>query len=159
MSVLTLVVGFVPVLLFLAALILMDSYKLVTRRSVALALGAGVLAAGISLLLNPLLLAGGIDPTLLRRYWGPLLEEIVKAIYVVYLIRSAHVGFLVDAAILGFAVGTGFAVVENVYYASVVRDLGLGLWLVRGLGTAVMHGLPSLASAGSTGASAQFRRS
>jgi len=139
-SVLTLVVGFVPVLLFLAALILMDSYKLVTRRSVALALGAGVLAAGISLLLNPLLLAGGIDPTLLRRYWGPLLEEIVKAIYVVYLIRSAHVGFLVDAAILGFAVGTGFAVVENVYYASVMRDLELGLWLVRGLGTAVMHG-------------------
>jgi len=66
-SVLTLVVGFVPVLLFLAALILMDSYKLVTRRSVVLALGAGVLAAGISLLLNPLLLAGGTDPTLLRR--------------------------------------------------------------------------------------------
>src|SRR5256885_8503991 len=54
-------------------------------------------------------------------------------------LRSAHVGFLVDAAILGFAVGTGFAVVENVYYASVMRDLELGLWLVRGLGTAVME--------------------
>ena len=140
MSVPILVVGFLPVLLFLAALILMDSYKLVSRRSVALAIGAGILAALVSLLLNRLLLDRGIDAMVLRRYVGPLVEETVKAIYVVYLIRSAHVGFLVDSAILGFAVGTGFAVVENLYYASVVRDLGLGLWLVRGLGTAVMHG-------------------
>jgi len=139
-SVLILVVGFLPVLLFLAALILMDSYKLVSRRSVALAIGAGLLAALVSLFLNRILLDHGVDPTVLRRYVGPLVEESVKAIYIVYLIRSAHVGFLVDAAILGFAVGTGFAVVENVYYASVVRDLGPGLWLVRGLGTAVMHG-------------------
>ena len=140
MSVLILVIGFLPVLLFLAALILMDSYKLVSRRSVALAIGAGLAAALVSLFLNRILLDHGVDATVLRRYVGPLVEESVKAIYVVYLIRSAHVGFLVDSAILGFAVGTGFAVVENVYYASVARDLGLGLWLVRGLGTAVMHG-------------------
>jgi len=139
-SALILVVGFLPVLLFLAALILMDSYKLVSRRSVALGIGAGIAAALVCLFLNPIFLRGGVDATLLRRYVGPLLEESVKALYVVYLIRSAHVGFLVDSAILGFAVGTGFAVVENIYYASVVRDLGLGLWLVRGLGTAVMHG-------------------
>ena len=140
MSVLILVVGFLPVLLFLAALILMDSYKLVSRRSVALAIGAGIVAALASLHLHRILLGHGLDPAILRHYVGPLVEESVKAIYVVYLIRSAHVGFLVDSAILGFAVGTGFAVVENVYYASVVRDMGLGLWLVRGLGTAVMHG-------------------
>lgn len=140
MSVLILVVGFLPVFLFLAALILMDSYKLVSRRSVALAIGAGIVAALASLLLHRMLLGHGLDPTVLRHYVGPLVEETVKAFYVVYLIRSAHVGFLVDSAILGFAVGTGFAVVENVYYASVVRDMGLGLWLVRGLGTAVMHG-------------------
>jgi hypothetical protein len=46
---------------------------------------------------------------------------------------------MVDAAIFGFAAGTGFAIVENI-----IRFQGEALnpfaWLVRGLGTAVMHG-------------------
>ena len=118
----------------------MDSYRLVSRRSVLAALAAGAVAAALSFLLNRLLLSGGIDATVLSRYAAPLLEESLKALYVVYLIRSARVGFLVDAAILGFAIGTGFALAENLYYASAMRNLGLGLWIVRGLGTAVMHG-------------------
>ena len=40
----------------------------------------------------------------------------LKALIVVVLIRTHRIGFLVDAAILGFAVGTGFALVENLYY-------------------------------------------
>ena len=34
------------------------------------------------------------------------------------LVHRHRVGFLVDGAILGFAVGAGFAVVENLYYRS-----------------------------------------
>ncbi len=135
-----LLLGLIPVVLFLASLILMDSYKLVSRKSVAVALIAGALAAFVALLANRLLLDLHIDETVLRRAGAPLVEETLKAVYVVYLIRSARVGFLVDAGILGFAVGTGFALVENLYYAGATRDQGLGLWLVRGLGTAVMHG-------------------
>jgi len=139
-SALTLVLGLAPVVLFLAALILVDSYKLVSRRSIAAALAAGAAAAGVSFLANRLLLAFHLDEIVLRRYVAPLLEESIKAIYLVYLVRSARVGFLVDAAILGFAVGTGFALVENLYYAGTMRDAAAGLWIVRGLGTAVMHG-------------------
>ena len=51
-----------------------------------------------------------------------------------------RIGFLIDAAILGFAVGTGFATVENLYYLERVRDAGMGTWIVRGFGTALMHG-------------------
>jgi protease PrsW len=50
------------------------------------------------------------------------------------------VGFLVDAAILGFAAGAGFAIVENVYYQHLVPDANAGTWIVRGFGTAIMHG-------------------
>ena len=49
-------------------------------------------------------------------------------------------GFMVDAAIVGFAVGTGFALIENTYYVHVLSSHNIGVWLVRGLGTAVMHG-------------------
>src|SRR6185437_11827369 len=59
---------------------------------------------------------------------------------VVVLIRTHRVGFLVDAAILGFAVGTGFAILENVYYQQLVPDASVGTWIVRGFGTAIMHG-------------------
>ncbi len=118
----------------------MDSYKLVSWKSVASALAAGAASAGIAFLVNRHLLASHLPPDTLRRYVAPLIEETVKAGYLVFLIRSARVGFLVDAGILGFAVGTGFALVENLYYASVTGDTRLGLWIVRGLGTAVMHG-------------------
>jgi hypothetical protein len=51
-----------------------------------------------------------------------------------------RIGFLVDGAILGFAVGTGFAIVENVWYQLLVPDAGIATWIVRGFGTALMHG-------------------
>src|SRR6185369_7957390 len=56
------------------------------------------------------------------------------------LIRAHRVGFLIDAAIFGFAVGTGFALVENTYFLKIVEDAGIGTWIVRGFGTAIMHG-------------------
>jgi hypothetical protein len=48
---------------------------------------------------------------------------------------------MVDAAIYGFAVGAGFAFVENIYYLqSVGKEASLLVWIIRGFGTAVMHG-------------------
>ena len=41
-----------PVLVFLATLVFLDSYKLVRFRAIALALGVGCLAGGVSFLLN-----------------------------------------------------------------------------------------------------------
>jgi hypothetical protein len=82
----------------------------------------------------------GLEGSTYRRYLSPLLEETGKALLVVYLIRSHRVGFLVDAAIYGFAVGTGFAVVENTVYLCLKPDASLAVWLVRGFGTAFMHG-------------------
>src|SRR5262245_9650787 len=136
----TLLLGLIPVVLFLAALVLMDSYKLVSRRAVFLALAAGAVSAVVSFLVNRFLLSSSLDERILRHAVGPLVEETVKAAYLVLLIRTARVGFLVDTGILGFAVGAGFALVENLYYAGATRSADLGLWIVRGLGTAVMHG-------------------
>jgi hypothetical protein len=67
-------------------------------------------------------------------------EETLKAAVVTYLVARSRVGFMVDAGIHGFAVGTGFALVENAYYAAALRDLSPWLWVFRGLGTALMHG-------------------
>jgi hypothetical protein len=74
------------------------------------------------------------------RFGAPVIEELLKAAYIIYLIRSSRVGFMVDAAISGFAVGAGFALVENVYYLNVYAGSHLALWALRGFGTAMMHG-------------------
>jgi len=127
------------VLLFLLALLFLDSYKLTTRRSVLRSIGWGIVAAGIAYAVNAALLRAGVDAVVLRRYVAPVIEESLKAALLVWLIRTGRVGFLVDAAIHGFAAGAGFAVIENLYYAGMGAS-GAGVWVVRGLGTAVMHG-------------------
>jgi RsiW-degrading membrane proteinase PrsW (M82 family) len=139
-SPLSLAVGFLPVLLLLGGLLAADSFKLVTRRQVLVAILWGAGAAAVSFVLNRLLLdPAGVPPVFLRRYLAPLIEETLKAAPIFSLIAASRVGFLVDAALLGLASGTGFALVENAWYAHALGDTNPWLWVVRGLGTAVLH--------------------
>ncbi len=134
-------VGLAPVLCFLAALLYLDSYKLVKLRAVIGIVACGALVAGGGYLLNAAVLdLVRIDLTTFSRYVAPVTEELLKALVIVALIRTHRIGFLVDAAIFGFAVGTGFAMVENLYFLRLIPDAGLGTWFVRGFGTAIMHG-------------------
>ena len=71
---------------------------------------------------------------------APLVEETFKAAPIVFLLWRNRIGFLVDAAIRGFAVGAGFAAVENAHYFMVLQDDNPVLWGIRGFGTAIMHG-------------------
>jgi RsiW-degrading membrane proteinase PrsW (M82 family) len=141
-EVLRISISLVPVLAFLIGLRFLDSFKLVTPRSLVRTLAGGVVAAGICLILTRDILIGflHIDENLLLRAIGPWVEESVKGMVVVLLFRTGRIGFMVDAAIRGFAVGAGFALIENIYYLHALGDTGLTLWFVRGLGTAVMHG-------------------
>jgi RsiW-degrading membrane proteinase PrsW (M82 family) len=134
-------VGLLPVLVFLGALLYLDSYKLVALRAVVAVVACGAMVAGISYVANAFVLGWvTIDLAHYSRYVAPFVEEFLKGLVVVALIRSHRIGFLVDAAIFGFAVGTGFAMVENLYYLRLAPDAGMGTWIVRGFGTAIMHG-------------------
>jgi len=134
-------VGLLPVVAFLTALLYLDSYKLVRLRVVIAIVAAGVAVAYVCYFVNGYLLGlVAIDFTAYSRYVGPVVEELAKALVIVALIKMDRIGFLVDAAIAGFAVGTGFAIVENLFYQHLAPEAGLGTWIVRGFGTAIMHG-------------------
>lgn len=140
-TVLGVAVGVLPVFLFLGALVLIDSYKLVALRAILLSVAAGLVAALASYGANVTLRAAlGLDFTRYSMYVAPVVEETLKAVFVVYLLQRNKVGFVVDAAIHGFGIGTGFALVENLYYLQVDPDATLWTWIVRGFGTAIMHG-------------------
>ena len=133
--------GLLPVVAFLAALVFLDSYKLVKLRMVIAVMACGVAAAVASYLIAELVFPSlAIEFTTYSRYVAPVIEELLKALVIVALIRLNRIGFLVDAAILGFAAGTGFSIVENLHYLRIAGDAGMGAWLVRGFGTAIMHG-------------------
>ena len=134
-------IGLLPVFALLLALILLDSFKLVKLRTVAGLIAAGGLAAIASLVVNSELGSSfDLDATAFVRYIAPITEELLKSAVIIYLIARHRVAFLVDAAIIGFAVGAGFAAVENIHYFVALEENGVALWVVRGFGTALMHG-------------------
>lgn len=133
-------IALAPGLVFLAALWFMDTFRLVRAASIAAALVYGAAAALACEALHTWLMpASGLDPQSFSRYLAPLTEEAAKAAFVAVLIWRGRIGFLVDAAVLGFAVGTGFAIVENATYLRALADAPLILWAIRGLGTGVLH--------------------
>jgi RsiW-degrading membrane proteinase PrsW (M82 family) len=135
------IASLLPVLLFLITLVFLDSFKLVSWRSIILAIIIGALSSLASLLVNEGLLSIlDIELKTFTRYIAPVVEEILKVIFLVYLIKSKRIGFPVDAAIIGFGIGTGFALVENIYYLAAVYSSNMFLWIIRGFGTAVLHG-------------------
>ena len=130
-----------PVILFLFALELVDTYKLLALRRVLRSVAVGCGVAIICYALNTAVYRSGIvSAGIWARSGAPVIEEIVKALYVAWLLRSNRVGFMVDTAISGFAVGAGFAVLENLTYIPDLNATGLVTSAIRGLGTAMMHG-------------------
>ncbi len=134
-------VSLLPVFLFLAVLIFLDSYKLVKLRDVIITILIGCGVAYVAFFVNRFALdSTAIDIRLYARYGAPLTEEVLKAVYVIFLLKAHRAGFMVDAAIYGFAVGAGFAFLENIYYLQSLQESSLFVWIIRGFGTAVMHG-------------------
>jgi protease PrsW len=135
-------VALLPVLAFLGLLVVFDSFKLIPAAMLGRAVAAGAAAALLSTPVHAVFARlGHLSESSIVLYVAPVTEETLKALFFVYALRRRRIGFLVDAAIVGFAIGTGFAVVENVEYLATLADWRPWLWVVRGFGTATLHAL------------------
>jgi RsiW-degrading membrane proteinase PrsW (M82 family) len=134
-------VALIPVLVMLAIFVWLDAFKLMNLSEILVLLVLGGIAA---LVAYPI--SGKFIDTLpigfnnYSRFVAPWIEEALKAILMIGLFRLNRIGYKLDAVISGFAIGAGFSVVENILYLMIFPFYGTGTWLVRGLGTAVMHG-------------------
>lgn len=54
--------------------------------------------------------------TTIVRFLAPIYEEALKALILLYLFRQVKFTYSVDGALYGFAIGTGFAIIENFSY-------------------------------------------
>lgn len=131
----------VPVLVLLAIFVWFDAFKLMNMREILLLLALGGVGAIASYPVSGRLLDTlPIGFSNYSRYVAPWIEEAIKGVLVIALFRFNRIGFKLDAVISGFALGAGFSVIENIIYLIRLSEFGAGTWLVRGLGTAVMHG-------------------
>lgn len=134
-------VALVPVLVLLSLFVWLDAFKLMSLGEVLLLLTLGAVAALVAWPISGRMLDTlPIGFSIYSRFIAPWIEEVLKAAAIIVLFRLNRIGYKLDAVISGFAIGAGFSVVENIFYLTIFPDYNTGIWLVRGFGTAIMHG-------------------
>ena len=134
-------VALVPVLVMLMMFIWLDVFKLMTTLETLGLLALGGVTAVVAYPISGVFLDQlPLGYSNYSRFAAPWVEELIKGLAIVGLFYFNRIGFKLDAVISGFAIGAGFSVVENIVYLTRFPDLETGTWMVRGLGTAVMHG-------------------
>jgi len=130
-----------PVLAFLGVLVYFDSFKLLRGKLLVVLIALGIASALASYYANTLIYHSmEVAFVVYSRFVAPWVEESLKALPLVYLLRTRKLGLPIDAAIAGFAVGAGFALLENAFYLHMRPDLSAIVIILRGFSTAVMHG-------------------
>jgi hypothetical protein len=82
-------------------------------------------------------------------FFNPVLEEIIKAIPLLWLATRKKIAFYIDSIICGAAVGGGFSILENIFYLLLGNEMGIGTVLFRGLEVALIHmGCSAIVAAG-----------
>ena len=130
-----------PVLVLLAVFVWLDAFALMSLKEITVLLVLGGLGAVAAYPVSGKMLDTlPIGFSLYSRFIAPWIEEAIKAAIMIALFRMNRIGYKLDAVISGFAIGAGFSVVENALYLTLFPNYATGTWLVRGFGTAIMHG-------------------
>jgi RsiW-degrading membrane proteinase PrsW (M82 family) len=100
----------------------------------------GILAYFLAARINPALVNAGIfSRDTLVRFVAPVIEEILKGLILLYLIRQPAFRYFLDGAIYGFAAGIGFAIFENFEYVLGHSSVAVTLAISRVLSTNLIH--------------------
>jgi len=127
-------------LFFLWLIYRFDIYQTGQFKIIVLSFVWGAIAYNLAALLNPFLANNGIlDWDQIVRFSAPVAEEILKGLFLLYLVRRAGFTYSVDGAVYGFAAGIGFAIFENFEYILGHPDVATGLAVQRVFSTNLIH--------------------
>jgi CRP-like cAMP-binding protein/RsiW-degrading membrane proteinase PrsW (M82 family) len=127
-------------LLFLYIIGSLEIYAVAQRRLIIVALGSGALAFGLAFLFQTeLLRAGLMSYEQITGSVAPIVEEVLKAGLIIALSARMRLRDAVDGTIYGFAIGTSFAIGENILYIIQTPDGTFGVIFARLLSTSLMH--------------------
>ena len=143
LMVLRIIICLIPVFLLLLLFLFLDSLRLVNKTILLICLVWGILSAALSFYTNTFLIREyKLSFEVFSGYMAPVVEEILKMLLILVLIKRNKIGFMIDGAIYGFSVGAAFSFAENIFYLLnyASGEPNLMVWITRGFGTAVMHG-------------------
>src|SRR5688500_8462060 len=134
-------IALVPVLVMAVLFAWLDVFKLMSVGEMLSLLLLGALAALVAWPVSGQMLDTlPMGYSFYSRMVAPWIEEALKGLALALLFATNRIGFKLDSIISGFAIGAGFSVIENILYLVRYPELTAAVWMVRGLGTAVMHG-------------------
>lgn len=126
-------------LLSLFGIYKLDLYKTGQFKTVLMCFIAGVGSLTAAVIINRATLGLGVPRENVIRFSAPIVEEILKGILLLYIVRRPNFTYFVEGAIYGFAVGIGFAIAENFQYISAAGSSGLSVAISRVISTNLIH--------------------
>jgi len=118
----------------------LDFFKTGTFRLVVVCFVYGGMAYFLAALINPQTIKmGWVDYYGMVRFVAPVVEEILKSLILIILVRRKSFTYFIDGAIYGFGVGIGFAVFENFEYILGNPQAALVNAISRVISTNLMH--------------------
>ena len=141
------VAALLPVVIYIFVVYKIDNFSLISIKNLLLQVLCGMVAALVCFALFQL--TGLILSENQSEYFNPVLEEIIKAIPLLWLATRKKIVFFIDSVICGAAVGGGFSILENIFYLLLGNEMGIGTVLFRGLEVALIHmGCSAIIAAG-----------
>ena len=141
------VAALLPVVIYIYVVYKIDHFSLISIKNLFLQVLYGMVAALVCFGLFQL--TGLILSENQSEFFNPVLEEIIKAIPLLWLATRKKIVFFIDSVICGAAVGGGFSILENIFYLLLVHEMGMGTVLFRGLEVALIHmGCSAIIAAG-----------
>ncbi len=126
------IVSIFPILLYLALIKGLDGFALAKWSRIIECTVWGVITCVIGYVAG-LFIEGDSEALF------PLLEEVIKALPLVIAIFRRRSAFFAETLIYGAAIGAGFALLENILYATMNPVFTIGDSILRGFGTALIH--------------------
>ena len=141
------VAAILPVVIYIFIIYKIDNFSLINVKNLFLQVLCGMVAALVCFGLFQL--TGLILSENQSDFFNPVLEEIIKAIPLLWLATRKKIVFFIDSIICGAAIGGGFSILENIFYLLLGDGMGLGTVLFRGLEVALVHmGCSAIVAAG-----------
>ena len=141
------IAALLPVIIYIFMVYKIDNFSLISIKNLFLQVLCGMVAALVCFGLFQL--TGSILSENQSEFINPVLEEIIKAIPLLWLATRKKIVFFIDSIICGAAVGGGFSILENIFYLVFGNEMGIGTILFRGLEVALIHmGCSAIVAAG-----------
>lgn len=134
-----------PILIYILVLLIIDVPKLTKNWILIFSIFLGIIISVFSYLIGGLLYSTyesipGFHPGYYSLTFVPLIEESLKVLPVIFIIRKNFLVSTKAAPLIGVTIGLGFSIVGNIFILKAIADLSTAELIIRGIVTAYKHG-------------------